>query len=387
MRFLSGLGLLLAAFAVAWWRLPGFFSSPQDTTAGHRPDAVRLLPVETAAIERGAIEHRRTFTGTLEAHAELVVASKIAGRIAELRVDLADPVQRGQVVIRLDNDEPLQEVAQAEAELTVARANLAEAESLLTIAEREWERIDQLRERGVSSESQRDTAKADQLAKQAHVAITQAQVARAQAVLAGARIRLGETEIAANWRGGRAQRVVAERHIQEGETVAANAPLLRIVELDPIKAVCFVAERDYARLAPGQVAEIRTDAFGEGFSGRITRIAPVFQQTTRQARVELTVDNPDRRLKPGMFVQATIVLERLAEAVIVPEPALTARDGQPGVFVLNASADRVAWRPITPGVRQDGRVQILGEGLSGRVVTLGQPWLEDGSQVSDATAD
>jgi RND family efflux transporter MFP subunit len=313
------------------------------------------------------------------------VAPKIAGRVEELFADLADRVSRGQVMARLDNDEHLQAVAQAEADLAVAEANLVEAESLLRIAERELERVDRLRERGVSSESQRDVAKADQLAKEAHVAVSRAQVTRARAALATARIRLGYTEVSASWRGEGEERVVAERHVEEGETVSANEALFRVVDLDPIKAVLFVTEGDYALLAPGQEAELATDAYpGESFRGRIARIAPVFREATRQARVELRVENRRLRLKPGMFVRATLVLERVAEATVVPAQALTTRDGQQGLFVLAADGGSVAWRPVRVGVRQDQRAQVTGEGLDGRVVILGQQLLDAGSPVTVA---
>ena len=102
---------------------------------------------------------------------------------------------------------------------------------------------------------------------------------RAEASLETANIRLGYTRITAGWSGGDDQRVVAERYVDEGETVSANTPLLRIVELDPITGVIFVTERDYARLQPGQeVLLLTTDAYpGEDFQGRIERIAPVFR--------------------------------------------------------------------------------------------------------------
>lgn len=349
----------------------------------------QAAPVEVAAIERGPIALQRTFTGALEAQAEFVVAPKVSGRIEQLRVDLADTVIRGQVVALLDNDEHLQALAQAQADLAVAKANLAEAESLLTIAERELQRVDQLRGRGVISESQRDTAKAEQLAKQAHVEVTQAQVTRAQAELETARIRLGYTQVTAGWRGsGSERRVVAERYVDEGETVAANAPLLRIVELDPITAVFFVTERDYALLHPDQRALLKTDAYpGESFHGHIARIAPVFRETTRQARVELRVDNPELRLKPGMFVRVTVVLKRVAEATIVPEEALATRDGRSGVFVVAGDGKRVTWREVQVGIRQGGRTQVMGDGLAGQVVTLGQQLVDDNSPVSITAAN
>jgi len=377
------IGLVLIALGGAVWLAQERLQDLADHPGPRAGGAVRAVPVEVMAIERGPIELRRIFTGTLEARAEFVVAPKVSGRIEELSVDLGDPVQRGQVVARLDNAEHLQAVAQAQADLEVAEANLAEARSLLVIAERELERIEKLRQRGVSSESQRDAAKADQLAKQAHVEVTKAQVTRAQAQLETARIRFGYTEVSAGWSGGSEQRVVAERYVDEGETVSANAPLLRIVELDPITGVFFVTERDYARLHPGQDAQLETDAYpGEAFPGAIQRIAPVFRESTRQARVELRVANLDLRLKPGMFVRAAVVLDRVAEATIVPEQALTTRDGRSGVFVVAADGASVTWREVQLGIRQGSRVQVTGEGLSGQVVTLGQQLLDDQSPVS-----
>ena len=350
-------------------------------------DGERAAPVEVAVIERGPIELRRSFTGTLDAHAEFVVAPKIGGRIEAMTVDLADTVTRGQVVARLDNAEYLLSVTQAEADLAVAKANLAEARSQLTIAERELQRLDQLRERGVTSESQRDLAKADQLAKQAHVEVTRAQVTRASAALETARIRLGYTEVSADWSGGNEQRLVAERYLDEGETVAANAPLLRIVELNPLTAVFFVTERDYALLHSGQRAELGTDSYpGEVFPGEIVRIAPVFRSDTRQARVEVRVDNPELRLKPGMFVRISLMLERVAETRIVPEQALVTRAGKSGVFVVAEGGKSVSWREVSVGIRQGDRVQISADKLGSRVVILGQQLLKDGSPIAIAGA-
>jgi RND family efflux transporter MFP subunit len=178
---------------------------------------------------------------------------------------------------------------------------------------------------------------------------------------------------------------VAERHVDEGGTVSANAPLLSIVELNPITGVIFVTEKDYVRLGQGQPASLTTDAFpGERFEGRINRIAPVFQQNTRQARVEMTIQNQRDRLKPGMFIRATIILGRIAEATIVPEKALTTRGNRTGVFVVHENDQTVVWREVNVGIREGERVQVEGEGLSGKVVTLGQQLVDDGSPVSIA---
>ncbi|GAB6043720.1 efflux RND transporter periplasmic adaptor subunit [Endothiovibrio diazotrophicus] len=343
----------------------------------------RPVPVAVAAVERGAIEARRTYSGTLEATAEFVVAPKVAGRIERIAVDLADPVNRGQVVAELDDAELQQAVAQAEADLAVEQAGRAEAQSSLAIAKRELDRIQRLQGSGVSSESALDTARLTELARRAELEVAEAQVKRAEAALQTTRIRLGYTRVAAGWNGGSDQRIVAERYVDEGETVSANTPLLRIVELDPVTGVISVTEKDYPFLAPGQPVTLTTDAHpNETFHGEITRIAPVFQQAARQARVELRVENPDLRLKPGLFIRASVVLRHLDDATIVPEAALTRRAEHDGLFLLDADGKRVHWRRVTVGVRDGERLQIVEPPLAGRVVTLGQQLLDEGSEVA-----
>jgi RND family efflux transporter MFP subunit len=371
--------LLVTGLAALGWAV--YQRLAEDPGPGRAPSVQAPVPVEAVPVERGPIALRRTFTGTLEARAEFVVAPKIAARVQQLAVDLGDEVRRGEVVARLDDDEFVQEVARALAELEVAQANQAEAENLLEIAERELRSVERLRGSGLTSESQLDVATADVLAKRARVKVTAAGISRAEAEVEAARIRLGYTLVAADWQGGSDRRVVAERYVDEGETVSANTPLLRIVELDPITAVFSVTERDYGLLRVGQPVSLGTDAFpGERFDGAIQRIAPVFREATRQARIEVRVDNPRLQLKPGMFVRADVVLDRVAEAVIVPEEALVRRDEHTGVFVVGAD-DTVAWRPVETRIRDAGRVEVDGEGVDGLVVVLGQQLLEDGSRV------
>ena len=355
----------------------------QQAVPGRRGGAAGPVPVDVAAIERGPIELHRTFSGTLEAGAEFVVAPKVSGRVERLFVNLADTVTRGQVLAELDNAEYVQAVAQARADMAVARANLAESTSALENAKREFQRTKSLRGRGIASDSEFDAVNADLQAKQAKLQVARAELEKASAALETTNIRLGYTKVTAGWSGSDEERVVAERYLDEGQTVAANAALMLIVDLDPITGVFFVTEKDYARLAPGQTVELVTDAYpGEKFSGKIDRIAPVFRQNTRQARVEITVANTRQRLKPGMFVRASVVMDRVEAATIVPEQALTTRDDRPGVFVVDAQGRSVAWRPVQTGISDAGRIQVEGEGLSGRVVTIGQQFLDDGSAIT-----
>ncbi len=373
--------LLLGAAAGAGWLI---FPQLQDHGKGNqRVDAARSSPVETASIETGPIVLKRTFSGTLEPLADFVVSPKVSGRIEKLLVDISDTVTQGQVVGQLDNAEYVQAVTQAQADLVVAEANLAKARSDLGNADRELERTRKLLKGGIASDSEFDALKADQLSKKAQLQVAQAQLTKAASSLETAKIRLGYTRITANWTGGDDNRLVAERYYDEGQTVAANQPLLLIVKSDPILGVVNVTEKDYAHLRPGQTVSLTTDAYLDAaFFGRIERIAPVFQKTTRQARVEMIIENPGHRLKPGMFMRATVVLRRVLETTIVPEQALTTRDNRHGVFVVSKDGKSVVWRPVKVGIREGDRVQVEGEGLSGRVVTLGQELLKNGSAVS-----
>jgi RND family efflux transporter MFP subunit len=371
------IGLVLGLVLVIWGQY-------QDRSGSRKSGQVsRAVPVEVAQIQRGPIELERTFSGELEALAEFVVAPKVSGRVERVFVNIADSVKRGQIVAELDNAEYVQAVTQAQADLEVARAKLSEARSALEISDREFKRTNSLLKRGVASDSEYDAAKQDQLARQAQLKVAAAEVTKAESSLETAKIRLGYTKVTAGWTGGDEQRLVAERYVDEGQTVAANAPLLLIVELHPIVGVVFITERDYAYLKTGQLVSLTTDAYpGEQYKGHIDRIAPVFRKSTRQARIEMTIDNPQHRLKPGMFIRATVVLARVPEATIVPEQALTIRDDRSGVFTVNEDGRSVVWREVKVGIRAGDRVQVEGDGLSGRVVTLGQQLVDDGSAVN-----
>lgn len=373
--------VLLAVVLAIGWRSWQLLSSDEDPTAG-RGDDTGPVPVEVTDIERGPIELRRTFSGTLEAAASFNVAPKVGGRVQELKVDLADEVTNDQTVAVLDSDELAQDLAQAQADLAVAEANLAEATNALTISQRTMQRQTTLSERGIASDAQFDTAQAQQLAAQAKLAVAEAQVQRAEAAAQATRIRLGYTQVAATWNRGDTTRVVAERWVDEGDTVAANAPLFTVVEIDPIVAVLYVAERDYAAMTPGLSVTLKSDAFPDQiFVGQVARVAPIFESTSRQARVELTVPNPDLHLKPGMFVRSEVVLQRVADATVIPQRALVLRDDHPVVFVIDEATQTARLVPVQLGITEGDRVQIVSPVLSGRVVTLGQPLLDEGSAV------
>lgn len=285
----------------------------------------------------------------------------------------------------------MQELQRAEAGLAVARASVVEATAADEIAKRGLRRAQSMHTREVVSDTILDAAIAKELASRAKLEVSKSNVTRARAAVETARIRLGYAQVTADWSGGEDTRYVGVRYVDDGSVVAANTPLLSVVELDPIVAVVTVPERDYASLAAGQRASLRSDAHrGRSFEGKILRIAPVFDAATRQARVELRFDNREALLKPGMFVRATLELARIGDAITIPFDAVTKRNGVAGVFVVADSGTHVSWRPVELGVRDGALVQAL-RGLEGsaegsRVVTLGQALCDEGTKVVLPTA-
>jgi RND family efflux transporter MFP subunit len=374
-----GLALLVLAsvLVAAGIRLARHDGRSHGRRGGPSPAAV-----EVAAVKRGAIELTRTFSGSLEARAQFVVAADSAGRVQRVRVDIADPVEQGQVVAELEDAEETQAVAEAAAELGVARASVADAEAGLDIARRELERLDALAGHGVVSQAQIDAGRAAFAARQSRLEVARAQVERQKAVLARARIRSRYSNVIASWAGDPGPRVVAARHVDEGDRVGIGDPLITVVSLDPLVAVVYVTERDYGNLKPGQAATVTSDAYPDRrFSGTIRRIAPVFAAASRQARMEITIDNSDHILKPGMFVRAAVTLERVEHALIVPVAAVVTRGGSAGLFVVTADGTHVVWRPVELGIRAGDQIQVRGEDVAGRVVTLGQQLIDDGSAI------
>jgi RND family efflux transporter MFP subunit len=356
------------------------------------PDnAASLLPahrarppvsVEIAPVERGTMAERRAFTGSLRPASEFNVANQVAGRIVALPVDLGDPVERGQVVARLDDDKYRFELQQVRAELEVARANLAEAESTLETRRREFERVTRLREQRVASESELDSIRAEYRAQQARVRVAAAQVTQRTAALMGAELMLSYTVIRADWQDDDLHRFVGERFVDEGAYLTANTPIFSIVRIDRLRAVAYATEGDYPRLSPGRKAAISADAVpGKIFCGHVSRLAPVARETSRQARMEIDVDNSELALKPGMFVRIEIELDRSENTIIVPREAVIEQPEGRGVFIADRENAVARYVEVETGLQTRDHVEVLNPPLEGYVITLGRHLLSDGSPI------
>jgi RND family efflux transporter MFP subunit len=347
-----------------------------------RPRGTIPVAVETAPIQKMTLKDVGFFTGSLYPKSQFIVAPKIAGRLEKLFVKIGDPVKRDQLIAVLENEESLQQVDQAKAELEVGRANFQESRSSLEIARREFERAKTLRQKKIASESELDAAEAQLTAQEAKHKVTAAQVAQKEAALKAAQVRLAYTQIRASWEDGEDTRVVGERFVDEGAMLAPNASIVSVLDIRALTGVIYVIERDYSKVRIGQQASVSTDAFpGKTFPGTVVRVAPILKETSREARVEIEVPNPEGLLKPGMFIRVQIEFSRFDEATVVPISAVAKRNGQQGVFQVDMQEMTAKFVPVDLGIVNNERAQILTPQLTGQVVTLGHHLLEEGSSI------
>ncbi len=249
----------------------------------------------------------------------------------------------------------------------MARANLEDVQNSLELARKELERAETLYQKGILSDAQFDSTKAQFNAQQSRFKVASAQVANREAALETARTRLSYTKIVASWEKGNNIRYVGERYVDEGALLSVNTPIISVIEIQPIIAVIYVTDKEYFRIKPGQPVRVNSSVFPEqSFPGRVARVAPLLKETSRQARIEIEIDNEEGLLKPGMFVNAEIEFARRDNTRIVPFSSLVTRGGAQGIFLANLEEKKAYFRPVTPGIIEGDRAEILEpEGLAG----------------------
>lgn len=370
--------VLVVILALAGWGLYKMVA-PSDAGDAGRPQGVTVA-VEVTPIRQGPIKDIGLFTGTLIPKTSFTIAPKISGKLNQLLVDIGDTVKQGQLVAVLDDDEYQQQVIQAEADLRVSQANLAEAKGTLEMVKRDLERARTLHAKGIQSDSQLDAAIAEFEAQQARAEVAQAQLSNRESALETARVRLSYTRIRASWERGSTVRYVGERFVNEGSMLSTNSNILSIIELQPITAVIFVTDKDSFRLQTGQETTIASGVFPDkAFLGRVVRMSPLLNETSRQARIEIEIENPEDLLKPGMFITARVEYASRAEATLVPQSSVVQRNNRSGVFLADAQSMKARFVPVKTGIIEGDWTEIVEPAsLEGSVVTLGQHLLEDG---------
>jgi RND family efflux transporter MFP subunit len=339
------------------------------------------VAVEVTSAGNKMIQVNRKFTGTVYPLYQYIVSPKVSGRVVQITKRIGDWVDTGEVIARLDDAEYQQAVLEAEANLKIAQASLAEAVSQMELAKQELDRERSLQEKGIASPSELDVASTAYDAQKSRLELARAQVQQREAALNSAEIRLGYTVLSATEPG-----FVGERYVDEGSLLSPNSPLISVIGIDSVIVQATIIERDYGQISVGQPAEVEVDAFpGEVFNGKVARIAPVLQEASRVAKMEVEVDNSAHRLKPGMFTTITVMLQEKTGRQVIPTSAIVKKDGMDGIFVVEtdaASGAHIArFKAIKPGIATDTETEILSPEIEGPVVILGQHLLDDGSMV------
>jgi RND family efflux transporter MFP subunit len=335
------------------------------------------VAVEVGAVRHELIQDKRQFTGSIYPLYQYIVAPKVSGRIITLNKRIGDWVQRGEVIAKIDDAEYQQAVLEADANLRISQANLAETRSQFELAEQELDRVQSLQEKGIASPSELDAASTNYEALKSRIELAQAQVEQRQAALNSARIRLGYTVLRGTEPG-----FVGERFVDEGTLLAPNSPVVTVIGIDTVIVRTTVIERVYGRIALGQPAEIEVDAYPDrSFAGSVSRLAPMLDKESRVAQLEVEVGNEPRLLKPGMFCRVSLVLAESDSAQVVPSKAVVRRGDSDGVFLVDADGATAHYVPVEVGITTPELSEIVSPELDGPVVTLGQHLLEDGSSV------
>jgi HlyD family secretion protein len=309
-------------------------------------------PPPSARVEAATIERIVVATGTIEPAKEVEVRPRIPGIIDRILVKEGEMVKAGQLLVQIER------------ELLEAQAQEAAAELAAARVERHYAELDLERARELELSGAVSSQKLDEASARSENAA--AGVARTEAKLRTLRTQLSYASVTSSLAGR-----VLDIPVEEGQAVSpvtavtGGTLLLSIAATNAIHLEGLVDENEVARVAIGQKARIRTEAFGSRiFSGEVIEIAPVGQrnQNVTYFEVKVAVTDPDSALlRPRMSGDAEIVAETIEGALVVPETALRYRGKE--IYVERPNGESVEERLVKTGVIDGARVQIL-EGLA-----------------------
>lgn len=339
---------LLSSALAGLGGMVGLTGCGQAPAAGGPPGEF-AVPAVVAAVEPSALDERIRLVGTLRATATVDIVTELSGTLETVTFTEGDAVVRGQKLAHIRDDVVRARLNEAEARFELAAANFVRGKDLLqsqTIAQSDFDRL--IAEYGV-----------------------------AQAAKASAEANLRETVIRAPFDG-----VVAERKAHPGQYLNVGQAITTLVQLDPLEAEFRVPERFLTQVQPGQSVSLTTTALGdEVFPGTVFFVSPRVDEASRTVLVKAQVPNPDGQLKSGMSASLKLTLRTRSDALLIPETAVHYRSGQARVLVLDED-DRAEVRPITPGTRLRGQVEIKkGIQAGDRVVIEGHQKLGPGTKV------
>jgi RND family efflux transporter MFP subunit len=355
------------------------------------------MPVEFAAVKRAPVAEQILVVGNLIGAATVEVVPRANGRLQAVSVKLGDSVRQGQVIARVEDNEIREQVRGAEASYQVSQASIRQREADLKLAQNNLERSRSLYERQLLPQQTFDDVDARYQAAVAQLDLARAQFEQSKARLDELKITLSNTVVVSPVDG-----FVGKRYLDPGAFASTNAPVASVVDIRTVRMVANLVERDMRRVPVGTEAKVEVDAFpGEVFKGRVSRVAPVFDPSTRTAEIEIEVLNTDYRLKPGMYSRVQLTISTRTDAITIPRNALVELEGRSGVFIASPAAKTegttggagggpatmtAKFLPVEVGIR-DGEAIEITKGLDSgaRVITTGASALKDGDRIVAAS--
>ena len=311
--------------------------------------AARVIPVQLGAVQRGTISRSVVVTGVVEPIRTIAVNSQLAGALLSVNAQEGDAVRQGEVLARVDDRE--------------LQAQLAAAEAAFQVAESQFQRSQQLRDRKVITAPEYDR---DRTA-----------YASAKAQYDQLRTRIGYATVRAPLSG-----IVTEKTVETGDVIGNQQRLFSIADVSNMVARVGVSELDVVDLKRGDRVDVTLDAIPDRpLKGSIRRVFPQGDPTTRLVPVEIVLDAASARVaRPGFLARVTFHLGTRNGVLLVPGTAIVGAQGSEAVFIVeNGKAVR---RSVETGATSEGRVEIVSGLVEGdEIVTIGNNLLRDGVNV------
>jgi membrane fusion protein (multidrug efflux system) len=307
---------------------------------------LEFLPSDITQVKPHDLKQTLSLSGSLRALNQATVKSRVAGEVVEVLVREGEAVKEGQVVAKMDTREYQARYEQANGALQAARGQL-------DIATKARDNNKTLLGRGFISQNAFDNA-----ASQFEIA--RANVESAQAALDLTRKTLSDTIIRAPISG-----VVSSRTVQPGERVPIDSRLLDVVDLSKMEMETGVPAGDIVNVSLGQEVVTRIEGVAAPVVGKVVRINPATQSGSRSVLIYVRIENPDARLKVGMFGEAQLTLQKKNGVLTVPQSAVQSTNGKAGVYAIENGV--LTQRPVKLGMKgldnDSPAVEVL-EGLT-----------------------
>ena len=308
-----------------------------EKSAAPAPSVVQVGAENVVPATKGTVVVGPIISGELKAEKEANIRAEVGGSMVEVAVLAAQPVQKSAILGRIET-RTLEDAKRS------ASSTVRSAENQLSVARREAERTEKLVSAGALAARDLDVVNNN-------VTAAEAQVADAQARLASADRALGDTVIRAPFQG-----IVSKRSVNAGDVVSNGTELFTIIDPSSMKLEASVPSDDLSALRVGATVEFTVRGYDTPFQGRIERIAPQADATTRQVPIYVAIPNVGGRLVAGLFAEGRVVSQS-ASGIVVPSNAVNTNDpAKPWVLrVTDGKTERVN---VTLGLR-DPRSELV----------------------------